>query len=242
MKKILLHIGANSDMGHAISLKFATHDYNLAAHYHTHHDNAAKLKTDAENKGAEVLLLQGDLTPEGVAENIVQQTMQRFSRIDLLINSIGPFLTDDLLEQTPKTWHEVMDLNLNVVYDTIYYAKKPLLAAKGSIINFGYAGVEFLQSKTEATAFCAAKAGLVVLTKSLATRLAGAGVRVNMVCPGAVEESFHTEERKKEIAKDIPSARMGKHEEIASLVFWLAAESPAYITGSMIPISGGWDY
>lgn len=92
------------------------------------------------------------------------------------------------------------------------------------------------------TAYGAAKAGIVVLTKALAVSLAPLGVRVNAICPGLIEAGESAAPEREEMARQIPLGRPGKPHEIADVLTWLVTESPSYVTGALIPVAGAWEY
>ena len=236
--KVALITAASSKIGSAIALALSVKGYDIAIQYLNNHDAARELKQLAEQNGARVKLLSQDLTREQGAHSIVKETVEAFGRVDLLVNTIGPCEYQNLLEATPKEWEEMITMNLNSVFNVIYNAKEHLIETKGHIITFGYAGVDLLKARSTLTAYCAAKAGLVILTRSLASEFGRHGVRVNMVCPGWIDDTPHSEERMQEILQQIPFGRMGTVTEVAEVVTWLVEQSPEYVTGAIIPVAG----
>ncbi|MEN8219989.1 MAG: SDR family NAD(P)-dependent oxidoreductase [Pseudomonadota bacterium] len=243
-RKIAVITASSAAIGQAIALMLSQQGYDMALQYFNNESAAQALKQQVESNGTRVKLLRGDLSEEATAKRMIEETIDAFGRIDLQINTLGPFVCQDILETTPQAWRNDVDLNLNAVFNMVHYAKDYLIQSQGHIINFAYAGVEYLKSREDSGGFCAAKAGLVVLTKSLATRLASFGVRVNMVCPGFIDDSTasYPEEQRQDIIKTIPFARMGRIDEIVEVVRWLVKDSPAYVTSTLIPVSGAWEY
>lgn len=205
---------------------------------------AEAIKYCFKRRGTELDLqrLAAILTDDLQIKEMVAVARKRFGRIDALINMIGPFAEKNLLEETPANWRRAMDLNLNVVFSTCHYFQNDIIESKGHILNFGYSGVENINGWQAATAYAAAKAGLAVLTKSLAQAMAPHGVRVNAVCSGWIDSGYFSEVKLREIVTQIPQRRAGKPEDVSSVVQWLLNESSTYITGSLIPVSGGLEF
>ena len=242
-RKTAVITASSAAIGQAISVMLSQQGYDLALQYFNNESTAQALKQQAESNGIRVKLLCGDLSEEATAKRMIEETIDAFGRIDLLINTLGPFAYRDILDTTPQAWRNDVDLNLNAVFDMVFYAKDYLIQSQGHIINFAYAGVEYLKSRENSGGYCAAKAGLVVLTKSLATSMARFGVRVNMLCPGFIEDPTpYPEEQRQKMIKAIPFARIGRIDEVVEVVRWLVKESPAYVTSTLIPVSGAWEY
>jgi len=143
---------------------------------------------------------------------------------------------------TPTEWEQQIHFNLNLNFHLSYFLKDQLIQSKGQIINFGYAGVEGLRAHLDAAPYGAAKAGLVVLTKTLASWLAPHGVRVNAISPGLIEEAAAEGSEREAMAAAIPLGRKGSPQEVAELLVWILTESPSYLTGSVLPMAGAWEF
>lgn len=138
----------------------------MGAQYFSNHAAARELKEQAEKNGVQVKLLPCDLMNEEGARSIVKETVEAFGRLDVLVNTIGPCVYQDLLEVTPADWKQMIDINLNSVFNMIYHAKDHVVRSKWHIVTFGYSGVDLLKARSSSTAYCAAKAGLVILTRT----------------------------------------------------------------------------
>ena len=241
-RKAALVTASSSEIGRAIALMLAAKGYDVGAQYLSNHTVARELKEQAEKNGVQVKLLPYDLMKEAGARSIVEQTVEAFGRLDVLVNTIGPCVYQDLPAVTPADWKQMIDINLNSVFNVIYHARDHVVRTRGHVVTFGYAGVDLLKARGSATAYCAAKAGLVILTRTLAAELGRFGVRVNAVCPGWIDDTPHPEARKREIVEAIPFGRMGEVGEVADVVAWLVDGSPEYVTGALIPVAGGSEY
>jgi 3-oxoacyl-[acyl-carrier protein] reductase len=239
--KTALITGASSDVGKAVALSLAACGFNIAAHYHSNLTAVRVIKNEVGKYGVQAMLYRHDLKQSRQAKEMVDAVMSQFSSIDVLVNTIGPFYLKDVLEFTPEEWSEIIDLNLNIAFNVTYFAREQICASKGHIINFAFSGAEHLRAWSMATAYGAAKAGIVILTKTLATSLASTGVRVNAICPGLIEESWQSKQNREQLACKVPVGRLGRPDEIAETVKWLVTDSPLYVTGALIAVAGAWE-
>ena len=240
--KTALVTGASSATGQAIVLALAEGGFNIAAHYCRHAEPVQAIQAQAASLGVAIDLFGFDLTDAVQAGEMVKAVASRFGGIDVLVNTVGPFYSQDILSVTPAAWAEAIAANLHTAFNVTYFAREYLCASKGHIVNFAFAGVENLSARSTSAAYCAAKAGIVILTKSLAAGLAPLGVRVNAVCPGLIDEGQVLSEERQAMAQGIPVGRLGSPAEVAHVVKWLVTESPAYVTGALVPVAGAWEY
>lgn len=202
---------------------------------------AHALQEQLSELGVHARSFRGDLCDDRVASAMISETVSAFNSLDVVINNLGPFASRDILETTPVDWRSDLDTNLNSAFYTIFHAKEHLIRSKGHVINFAFAGVEHLRSREKCGGYCVAKTGLAVLTRSLASRLAGQEVRVNAVCPGYIDDGVSEGERER-ASKMIPAGRLGSVQDLVEVVRWLLEESPSYLTGALIPVAGAWSY
>ena len=240
--KTALITGASSDTGQALAISLAASGFNIAAHYHSNLEAVRVVEDEARKCGVQVGLFCYDLVEPKQAKEMVTAVVKQFNRIDVLVNTIGPSYRRDILEVTPEEWSEAISLNLHTAFNVSYFAKEHICASKGHIINFAFAGVESLRAWRQHTGYGAAKAGIVVLTKSLATSLAPFGVRVNAISPGLIEAGTAMDEKRQELSRQVPFGKLGRPGEIAEVVKWLVTESPSYLTGALIPVAGAWEF
>ena len=242
MARSILITGASSGIGRGIALELASGGASLALHCHRNGRAIAELQESLAARGCASRAMRYDLTRSEQAKAMVDEAVGEFGRLDVLVNVVGPFLYRDIAQTSPEEWREAIDLNLHTCFNTIHHAEPYLCESRGHIVNFAFAGVENLKAWTMSAAYCAAKAGVAVLTKSWAAALAPKGVRVNALCPGLVEEGAATEAERRRMAEQIPLGRPVRPEEIAATVRWLVTDSPASLTGSLIAVAGAWEY
>lgn len=241
MKTILI-TGSNSDIGIAVAKALIEHPVKLALHYYSNQAKADSLKNLLDEKNISHKLFKADLTQSSSAEMLIMETLKEFGNLDVLINVVGPFVYKNILEISPQEWQQDIHSNLSTCFNTSHYALEALQKSQGHIINFAFSGVENIKAWPMSTSYCAAKTGVAVLTKSLATALAPFKVRVNAICPGLVEEGQISAEERQIMADQIPYGRPIRPDEIGKTVKWLVFESPEVMTGSLITVSGGWEY
>lgn len=241
MKTILI-TGSNSDIGIAVAKALIEHPVKLALHYHSNQAKADSLKNLLDEKNISHKLFKADLTQSSSAEMLIMETLKEFGNLDVLINVVGLFVYKNILEISPQEWQQDIHSNLSTCFNTSHYALEALQKSQGHIINFAFSGIENIKAWPMSTSYCAAKTGVAVLTKSLATALAPFKVRVNAICPGLVEEGQISAEERQIMADQIPYGRPIRPDEIGKTVKWLVFESPEVMTGSLITVSGGWEY
>jgi NAD(P)-dependent dehydrogenase (short-subunit alcohol dehydrogenase family) len=180
---------------------------------------------------------------------MVQTAVDKFGKIDILFNNAGYFgLSGTVVDLTEEDWDTMMKLNLKSAYLVSKYVVPEMLkAGKGSIINMA-SECAFVGAAGE-SAYCAAKGGVVMLTKAMALDYASKGIRVNAVAPSNIETPMFDEYIKKhtdnpqqlrnEVLKMMPMQRFGKPEEIASVVLFLASDESSYLTGTTIVADSG---
>ena len=241
MDKVALITGATRGIGKQIALTLSKEGYNIALNYRTENDELEEVKKEIEKNNVEVLTVQGDVSNFEDCEKIVKQTIEKFGKIDVLVNNAG--ITKDMLlaRMKEEDFRQVIDVNLvgtfNVTKNVISYMMK---ARSGRIINLS--SVVGISGNAGQSNYSASKAGIIGFTKSLAKEVASRNILVNAIAPGFIQTNMTDvlkDEVKEEIAKAIPLKRMGTAEDVANLVKFLASEDSSYITGQVINVDGG---
>jgi 3-oxoacyl-[acyl-carrier protein] reductase len=237
LKKVALVTGASSDIGAVLVRDLLGAEYRVYAQINS---NLRALKELESNSSLSVLA--HDLSSSEKAEKLVQKVIAETQRLDVLINTIGPFHHKSLLDVSPQEWDHQIHFNLNLPYYMTHFVKDFLIQNEGHVVNFTFAGVESPKAWVNSTAFCAAKMGVSVLTKSWATLLAPYRVRVNAISPGLIEAGSVQSDERKQMSDQIPYGRPGTPSEVSQVLIWLLKNSPSYLTGASIPIAGGWEF
>jgi len=242
MKKAVIVTGASSGIGAAIAIRFAENGFRVLAAGR----NGQALADIAAAADAIVPWI-GDLTGEGACERVVDDCVEQFGRLDVLVNNAGIYIRGDAGETRAEDWRRTLAVNLDAPFYLSKAALPHLRESRGVIINI--ASDWGLQGGRRAAAYCASKGGLVLLTRGMALDHAAEGIRVNAVCPGdvdtpmlvaeAVHDGLTHEQALEKYGRDSPSGRVTRSEEVAALVLYLASDQAAQITGAAIPIDGG---
>lgn len=232
-------------IGMKVTEEFLRKGCTVTVNYHSDKDRVNELKSRWEPYKEQLQFIQGDVTKKEDIANIVDQAMNRFGRIDYLINNAGPYIFErkKLMDYDDSEWYEMIDGNLTAVYHFLKLTVPVMRKQKfGRIVTYGFQDAESAPGWMYRSAFSAAKVGLASLTKTVALEEAEYGITVNMVCPGDIVGEMKESEIKtaREIKDErTPIGRSGTGEDIARLISFICDKDSDLITGSIISASGG---
>jgi 3-oxoacyl-[acyl-carrier protein] reductase len=239
--KTALVTGGSRGIGRACVRALATAGARVAFIYRQDEAAAQSLVAELAASGSELLALKADVTDSARAIAIVDELIERWEKLDILVNSAGVVRDGLFAVMGPEAWGEVINTNLNGTYNYCHAASRPMISRRsGSIVNLSSVASEF-GSRGQVN-YAASKGGIDGLTRCLAKELAARKVRVNAVAPGMIETDMSQTvrnlvgDRLKEI---IPLKRVGQPEEIASVVTFLASDDASYLTGQVLRVDGG---
>jgi acetoacetyl-CoA reductase len=238
--KVAIVTGGAKGIGQAITRELVKNGVKVVINYNSSVGSAEKLITELKEAGGEVYAVQADVSNLEQSRKLVEETINHFGRLDILINNAGITRDKTFKKLSEEDWRTVIDVNLNSVYNTSSAALSHLLESDaGRIINIS--SIIGQSGGFGQTNYAAAKAGLIGYTKSLALELAKSSVTVNAICPGYIETEMVKEIpediREKLIAR-VPQRRLGQPEEIARGIIYLCQDGD-YITGQQLNINGG---
>ena len=245
-RKVAIITGAAAGIGEASARLFAREGARLVL-VDLEKEPLEKLTSELEALSRVVLDIAGDISAPSVCESVIDRTMARFGRLDVLFNNAGIVLSGTLVECTEEDWQKTMDVNLKSMY-LLCRGAVPVMGAHGggSIINMSsVAGPTGVANRG---AYSVSKAGVLGLTKSLAMDFIKEGIRVNCICPGTVDtpslrkriaNAPDPKEAHKAFLARQPMGRLGLPEEIAALALFLASDDSKYMTGQAIFADGG---
>ena len=233
--------GGSRGIGQAIVRKLAETGANVVFTYASNTGAADSLVQELENSRAKVRAIQGDVRDAKSVKGVLEATLEEFGGLDILVNNAG-ILREQMLAFTKEAdWDEVLATNLKGAFLFMKAAIRQMARKRfGRIISISSDAA--LMGDAQRSAYCAAKAGLLGLTRSVARETASQGITVNAVCPGVIETEMiaHLSDAKREAYLErIPARRFGEPAEVANLVVFLAAEESGYITGQVLSVDGG---
>ena len=236
--RVALVTGAAKRTGRGLALALARAGADVVVHYGRSRQDADSAVAEIAALGRRGFAVSADLARPGEAERLIETALERAGRLDVLVNNVGNYPLGDPLGLTPDAFRATLETNLTAPYALIRSAR-PALAASGAghVINLGYAGVEHLVANTRAMAYQISKAGLLVLTRSLAQALGPEGIRVNMISPGHIDNSV---DLPADIQNHVPLGRPARVDDIAGALLFLLSPAGAYITGANIEVAGGY--
>lgn len=241
MSKVAFITGGTRGIGKQIAITLAKEGYDIAVNYRTENEDLLNTKNEIEKLNVQCFAVQGDVSDFDSTEKMIKDIIEKFGRIDVLVNNAG--ITKDMLLMRMKKedFEAVIDVNLvgtfNVTKNTIPYMMKQ---KSGRIINLS--SVVGISGNAGQTNYSASKAGIIGFTKSLAKEVGSRNILVNAVAPGFIQTQMTDvlkDEVKEEISKTIPLRRLGNTEDVANVVKFLASEDSSYITGQIINVDGG---
>lgn len=240
-RKVALVTGGNRGIGKEIALVLAEDGYDIALNYRRETEELENVKNEIELKGVNCLLVKGDVSIFEDCEKMVKQTIDKYGKIDCLVNNAGITKDTLFLRMKEEDFKSVIDVNLvgtfNVTKQVVPYMTK---ARQGRIINL--ASVVGVSGNAGQANYSASKAGIIGFTKSLAKELASRNILVNAVAPGFIKTDMTDvlkDEQKEAILNVVPLKREGSPRDVANVVKFLAGEGSSYITGQVINIDGG---
>ena len=238
--KTVIVTGAGRDIGRACALRLAEDGANVALSYHSSGDGAKSAVAEIEKNGGKAIAVQADLNQQSGVDGLVNKTVEAFGSVDVLVNNTGGLIARKTIsEMSLEHWNEVLSLNTT---STFLMIKACLPHMKtGSIVNLAsLAGRD--GGGPGSVAYAASKGAIMTMSRGLAKEL-GPDIRVNAVCPGMIDTDFHNIFIEPEVrtndANATPLKREGLSEDVANLVYFLASDQSAFITGTNYDINGG---
>lgn len=238
--KVAVVTGASRGIGRAVALALAAEGASVVINYASSGGAAEEVVAEITSAGGNAMAFQANVAQVDQADALVNAAMEKWNRVDVLVNNAGITRDTLLLRMKPEDWQAVIDLNLTGVFLCTRAVSKLMLKQKsGRIINIS--SVAGQMGNPGQANYSAAKAGVIGFTKTVAKELASRGITVNAVAPGFITTDMTKDLKvEDEILKLIPLNRYGQPEEVAGLVRFLAADpAAAYITGQVFNIDGG---
>lgn len=243
MMKTVIVTGASRGIGACVAKEFGKLGYNVVVCYNKSGKQAEDIANDIEKNGGKALLVQVDVSNSESVKNMVDQAEKVFGNIDVLVNNAGISISGLLIDMTDEQIQNLVSTNLvSTIVCSREVAKNMMKAGQGKIINVS--SIWGVVGGSNETVYSATKAGIIGFSKALAKELGLMNINVNVVAPGAIETDMmkqYDSQTKQEIASETALNRLGKSEDVAKVITFLASESASYITGQVIRVDGGWN-
>ena len=241
--RVALITGASRGIGQAIALGFAEAGARVILSSRKQ-ENLEKVVREVEAKGGKAKAIAAHMGKKEDIDRLVEEGLQTFGRIDILVNNAGTNpVFGPLMDIAPDAWDKIMDVNLKGYFLCAQKAGKAMQERKkGAIINIASTGG--IRVSPGLGAYCISKAGVIMLTRVLASELGPFGIRVNCIAPGLIKTRFSEAlwkdpQNRARVEKTSPLHRLGETEEIVGAAVYLASDAASYVTGETLPICGG---
>jgi NAD(P)-dependent dehydrogenase (short-subunit alcohol dehydrogenase family) len=239
--KRALITGGDSGIGRAAAIAFAREGADVAISYLNEDEDARETAALVEKAGRQAVLLPGDLADREHCRTVIEQTVQQLGGLDVLVNNAAFQMTHETVEEIPdEEWRHTFDLNITAMFRLVQ-AALPHLGAGASIINTS--SVNYDQPKPTLLPYATTKGAIANFTAGLAQLLGDRGIRVNAVAPGPIWTplipSTMPPEQVAEFGQNTPLGRPGQPKEVAPVYVLLASDEASYISGAVIPVTGG---
>ena len=233
--------GASRGIGKCIATKFAKEGANVVINYRNNEEEALKVKQELEDLGSQVLVVKSDVSELEQAENLIKEAKKEFGRVDILVNNAGITKDNLIIRMKEEDFDSVIKTNLKGAFNCLKAVTPIMLKQKyGKIVNM--ASVVGVVGNPGQVNYCASKAGLIGMTKSLAKEIGSRNITVNAIAPGFIDTDMTkilSDDQKKKILSQIPLNKFGNVEDIANVALFLGSENSNYITGQVIHVDGG---
>src|SRR5690348_4365526 len=235
--KIAIVTGADSGIGRAIAIQFAQEGATVVVNYAHAQDKAQEVQQIIEQNQGKALVIQADVSQYQQAMGLIQQTVEHFNQLDIMVNNAGMEIHSPFVDVTEEQFDRVLGVDLKGAFFCAQAAAREMIQRKiaGRIINISSVHEDLPMPQN--VPYCCAKGGMRMLTRTICLELAPYNITVNNIAPGAVNTPIDADveadpEKLAALLKEIPLHRMGQPEEIGELALYLASDAAAYVTGS----------
>ncbi len=242
--KVAIITGAASGQGRGAAIRFAQEGVKIACCDIASIEKIENVVNEIQKNGGEAFAVQCDVSKAGSVDKMVSSVVEKFGKVNILVNCAGIFIVKPLLKTTEEDWDRQIDINLKGIFLCIKRVVPEMLKqGKGKIIN--YASIDAVVGEEDTSAYCASKGGVKSLTTELAIELAPKKINVNAIAPGQIDTPMTAAwlkdpKIKKYLVDHTPFGRIGKPQDTAEAALFLALDETEFINGTMLVVDGGW--
>ena len=240
MEKVAIVTGASRGIGREIAKTLAREGIIVVANYNKSEENALELQRELKSENIDIDIFKADVSKREEGRNLVQYTLNKYGKIDILINNAGISEYKVFTDETDEDWNKIINTNLYSAFVMCQEVVPNMIHNKnGCIVNIS--SIWALVGSSLEVLYSISKAGMDGLTKGLAKELGPSNIRVNSVAPGAIDTDMNsnlTKEELEQLEEETPLGKIGKTEDIAKCVKWLVEDE--FTTGQVISPNGGW--
>jgi glucose 1-dehydrogenase len=242
--KVAIVTGGSLGIGAGIVRRLARDGASVVLDYHTHHDAAGAIAQEIEASGGKALVVQADVSSVSGVQDLVAETVKAFGRLDILVNNAGIEEPTPFVDVSEDSFDRQIAVDLKGPYFAAQAAARQMIEQGGGGCIINISSVHEDLPMVGNAVYCAAKGGLRMLTRTLATELAKHNIRIVNVGPGAVatpinKATLEDPQKRAALLGEIPLNRIGQPEDVANAVAWLASDEASYVTGTTLFIDGG---
>ncbi|GCE30469.1 glucose-1-dehydrogenase [Dictyobacter alpinus] len=243
-QKVAIVTGSDSGIGRGIALAFAAEGATVVINYAHAKDKAEEVRQSIEKMNGKALVIQADVSKYDQINGLIQQTVEQFNRLDIMVNNAGMEIHSPFMDVTEEQFDRVLGVDLKGTFFGAQAAAREMVKRKiaGRIINISSVHEDL--PMPENVPYCCAKGGVRMLMRTICLELAPHNITVNNIGPGAIDTPIDADvkadpKKYQALLDEIPLHRMGQPEEIGKLALYLASDAAAYVTGSTFFIDGG---
>jgi len=240
--RVVVITGGSRGIGRCVALKFAEEAARIVlVHYDPDESAAQETLALLKEKGVQAEAHKVDVSVRQEVEELFGDILERYGRVDVLVNNAGITRDTLLMRMGEKDWDAVLNVNLKSVFNCTQAVIRAMIKQRSGCIVSMSSVVGQIGNVGQAN-YSASKAGIMGFTKTVAREVAARGIRVNAVAPGFIDTEMTAalpEKVRQKFLEQIPLGRMGRPEEVAEVVYWLCSDSASYLTGQVIHVNGG---